>query len=154
MELWIERGIFMWPCIGFCSLALLNPHGASAVPKGQWWLSNMCWITLMFCGCHFQAWMFTCGWYATDLLTCVKKNILCIIRERETKTAQQSTCVERKLLTCVNALSAFLHINTVSYKIYSTPCVSAFVYGTDVLWFSSPSLVYFFLSLFLCTLLI
>lgn len=58
MELWIDRGILcacvcVRPCIGFCSLALLNARGASAVPKGQRWLSNMWWITVMLCGFDF-----------------------------------------------------------------------------------------------------
>lgn len=117
MELWIERGIFVWPCIGFCSLALLNPHGASAVPKGQWWLSNMWWITVMHRGFDFEAWMFICTIFATDQIQSphsqTKTSILL-----ENKKPKLCVHVWRKLLTCVWLRFVLLYINDV-YKMDS-----------------------------------
>lgn len=142
MELWIERGIFMWPCIGFCSLALLNPHGASAVPKGQWWLSNMWWITVMFCGFDFSAWVFTCPVYATDQLQSPHSSQYPRIRHKKTK---RSTRVQRKLLTCVNALCAFVYKWCYKQNPFYTVYRPVLMRHKTYLWFwFSPSCVFSF----------
>lgn len=147
MELWIERGIFVWPSIGFCSLALLNPHGASAVPKGQWWLSNMWWITVMHRGFDFKAWMFICTIFATDQTRSPhsKKKNENIIREYDKRRQKLCIHVKRKLLTCVWLRFVLLHINDVACKnAFFTMCRPVLMRGTRRLCgFNSAPQVFF-----------